>query len=199
MNQNQQDLLSNQNDLENLSLELQEQQDRLAELKRQQEEVERRKRMLEELNYRRDEVVTGQREMRQNLTRAVTILERSEYETRRELEQIQATREAFSEHLNAIEEITPAQWEPHEVEGHLNTSITVINNARAIYAQARSRVEALASEGDGEEVDLEAEDEGYTSGVSFVELLYRGFAFSLPLMILLSIITFILVTQLGGR
>lgn len=179
--------------MEDLNQELQEQQERLVDLRRQQEEVERRKNELEELNRRRQELSTGQKAMRERFTRAVTILERAEYEARKEIEQIQMTKETFTEHLAQIEAIQPGQWAPDNLDEELTKSLSKIDHAQSVYNQSRAKIDALSGRDiqDGSSTEEDADDNtssGIDGEVSFTELVRRGFALTLPLLILLAVI-----------
>jgi DNA repair exonuclease SbcCD ATPase subunit len=175
--------------IEDLNLELQQQQERLLQLKRQQEEIERRKRELEELNKRRDELASGQKFLRERLTRAITILERAEYEARKEIEQLQLTRETFTEHLTQIENINPANWAPDSIEEELTKALSKVDHAQSVYNQSRAKIDALSgrdiddgslTDQDGTPADTQAGDD-----VPFAELVRRGFGLSLPLILML--------------
>lgn len=175
--------------IEDLNLELQEQQERLLHLKRQQEEVERRKRELEELNKRRAELAAGQKVLRERLTRAITVLERAEYESRKEIEQLQITRETFSEHLGQIESINPSNWPPESIDEELTKALSKVDHAQSIYNQSRAKIDALSgrdiddgslTDEDGAPVETQAGDD-----VPFAELVRRGFGLSLPLILML--------------
>ena len=195
---NEPDLLSRVSNrtLEDLSQELQEQQEKLLELKRQQEEIERRKRELEELNKKRVELSIGQKSMREKLTRAIAILENAEYDARKEIEQIQMTRQAFAEHLSTLDEIDPSKWSPDTMDDQLTRGLSQVDHARAVYTQARARIDALSGK-DIEDADAgqgdngeEGSDSTESDTVSFFELLRRGFALTLPLLIVLLILAF---------
>jgi DNA repair exonuclease SbcCD ATPase subunit len=182
--------------MEDLSQELQEQQERLVDLRRQQEEVERRKNELEELNRRRLELASGQKSMRERLTRAVTILERAEYEARKEIEQIQLTKETFSEHLAHIEAIQPAQWSPDTLDEELTKALSKIDHAQSVYNQSRAKIDALSGrdihDGSSTEDDGDENTASTSEGeVGFTELVRRGFALTLPLLVLLAVIALI--------
>jgi flagellar biosynthesis regulator FlaF len=201
-NDDDQDLLSRteHSSMEDLNHELREQQDRLLELKRQQDEIERRKRELEDLNKKRNELNTGKKAMREKLGRAIAVLERAEYDTRREIEQIQLTRQAFTEHLSVIESIDPSLWTPQNMDDELTRAISQIDNSRAIYNQSRARIDALSGQDiDSGETRAESEesDEENLSALdtSFFELARRGFAFTLPLIIFLAILFFVFLTR----
>ncbi|MDZ4788544.1 MAG: hypothetical protein SH807_06355 [Blastochloris sp.] len=200
-----QDLLTpNENSsLEDINHELREQQDRLLDLKRQQDEIERRKRELEELNKKRNELNAGKKMMREKLARAITVLERAEYEARKEIEQIQVTRQSFSEHLVLVESIEPSQWTPSNMDDELTRSLSQIDHARAIYNQSRAKIDAL----NGQDIDLDAAsrfneaeaelEEESVVDTSFTELARRGFAFTLPLIIFLAVLFLIYYTRTG--
>ncbi len=137
--------------------------------------------------------------MKERLTRAVAILENAEYDARKEIEQIQITRQAFADHLNVIEEIDPNKWPAETLDDQLTKSLSQIDHARAVYTQARVRIDALsgkdleddAGDGDGGE----SADGGEAYGISFGELVKRGFALSLPLIVTLLILAFIIAKK----
>ncbi len=184
--------------LEDLSQELQEQQEKLLELKRQQEEIERRKRELEELNKKRVELSIGQKSMREKLTRAIAILENAEYDARKEIEQIQMTRQAFADHLATLDEIDPSRWTPDSIDDQLTKGLSQIDHARAVYTQARARIDALSGKdiegGAGSESGEDGGEGEYveSESVSFFELVRRGFALTLPLLLVLLILAFVI-------
>lgn len=183
--------------MEDLNLELKEHQDRLLELQRQQQEVERRKRELEELNRRREELAVGQKTMRERLTRAITILERAEYESRKEIEQLQIIRQTFKEHLANIDEISPGDWAPETIDEELTRALSKIDHAHTIYYQSRAKIDALSGRdiaGDGE--PAENTDSASAEGdVAFAELVRRGFALSLPLILVLLALGLLLLVK----
>ncbi|MEO0453115.1 MAG: hypothetical protein AAFY98_03120 [Verrucomicrobiota bacterium] len=185
-------LSSDEKRVEDLAAELAEQQERLLQLKRQQDEVEARKRELEELSRRRTELSEGQKLMRDKLSRALTVLERAEYDAQKDMEQIRLTRDSFTEHFESLQSINPKDWEPDEVDDELTTALAIVDNAEAVYSQARARIDALSGQ-DLDEFDAEM-DRGAEDGADlpFGELVRRGFALTLPLLILLSVIAFLI-------
>ncbi len=183
--------------VEDLTRELAEHQERLLALKRQQDEVESRKRELEELSQRRTELTSGQKAIREKLTRAITLLERAEYDAQREIETIRNTRQSFKEHLSEVEDINPKEWEPEDIDENLTRSLSVIDHAQTSYSQAKLKLETISGRlGNKEAIDDDDEDsESQYDSPSFFELLRRGLAFSLPLMILIAAIAFLLLTR----
>src|SRR5437867_10457203 len=105
---------------EHLDSQVQKAQEQLLQLKRQQEQIEKQKRELEELSRRQDELETGRTEMADKLTRALVVLEREAYSAQSRLEQIRATRESFSQHLELIEAIDPRTWNPADLHKELS-------------------------------------------------------------------------------
>src|SRR6266850_204112 len=73
---------------EEVDVKVTEAQQKLAELKRAQEELERERSSLEELRRRQAEFQTGRHEMIHHLTRGLGLLEESEFNSRRDAEQM---------------------------------------------------------------------------------------------------------------
>lgn len=201
-----QDLLLNRpekRNAEDLELELKQHQQRLLELQRQQEEVERRKQELEDLNQRRHKLVTGQKQVKERIARAMAVLERSEHESRKEIEFLQSTRENLGSHLDQVTLINPSDWDPEELDEELSRALSVIENASVDYSKAKAKIEALS----GREIDMETGDfaEGASEGSSslmedlpFPELVRRGLGLSLPLIIVLILISLAFLLVLKG-
>jgi hypothetical protein len=184
-----------ENRMEEIDFELQEHQKRLLDLKRQQEEVERRKKELEALTKRQEELFQGQKHIQEKLTRALTVLERAEYETRKQVEEIEVIRTNFRDHLENVEKISPQDWEGDNIDNELTKALSLIDHAQAVYNQSRARLDALSGrdiDEDGEATSSESTRTEEESG--FFELVKRGLAFTLPLNILLLILIVILVT-----
>src|SRR6202789_4174249 len=110
----QDDLLSSEvandptSNVNEINLKVQHHQELLLDLRRQQEEIERQKRELEELSRKQREFDEGRRDIVEKLTRGIVLLERQEFEFKRELEQIKVVRDSFVEHLDQTENISPA-------------------------------------------------------------------------------------------
>ncbi len=176
-----------------INLKVQHAQAQLLELKRQQEEIERQKRELEELSRKQREFEEGRRDILEKLTRGLVVLERQEFEVKREAEQIQLIRETFGEHLKEIEQIKPQEWEEDELQSELTRSLAIIDQAHAVHAQARARLESLREEPESNETS--GEDGGVFNRKSFGVMLREGFAYSLPLIIVILILIFFVFTR----
>lgn len=168
-----------------INLKVQHVQEQLLDLKRQQEEIERQKRDLEELSRKQREFDEGRREIVENLTRGLVLLERQEFEVKRELEQIKIVRDSFAEHLGQTENLNPADWSSEELPSELTKALARVDQAKSIYSQSRTRLAALrqVEEGQGE-ISLDLAPEMTTYEKSFGSMLREGFAYSLPLLLL---------------
>ncbi|NBQ64168.1 MAG: hypothetical protein EBZ83_05860 [Verrucomicrobia bacterium] len=181
--------LSAGNAMEDIGQELQQRQQELILLQRQQQELEERKKRLEELNSRRNELVHGQREIRERLLRAIVILERAESQGRKEVEQMHETRQSFSEQLAEINAIQPGEWNPTSIEEELSRALAKVDQASAVYTQSRAKLDALR----GRELEPTEEESGEagtaagTVGDSFGNNFSRGLAFNLPLILALAL------------
>jgi hypothetical protein len=165
-----------------INLKVQQRQEQLLDLKRQQEEIERQKRELEELSRKQREFDDGRNDIVEKLTRGLVLLERQEFEVKRELEQIKIVRDSFAEHLGQVEGLIPADWSSEELPGELTRALARVDQAKVIYNQSRARLVALREieEGPGETPsdlgpELMAEEK------SFGTMVKEGFAYSLPL------------------
>jgi chromosome segregation ATPase len=168
-----------------LDSQVQKAQEQLLALKRQQEQIEKQKRELEELSRRQEELDRGRAEMTDKLARSLVVLERDAYETQKKLEQVRATRESFAQHLEILEAIDPKSWNPADLHRELSRALSTVDDARAEFSQQRSRLQALATNGEAEDVALpEAAPEVRGTGErSFGQWMVIGFAVTLPMIV----------------
>jgi chromosome segregation ATPase len=169
-----------------INLKVQHVQEQLLDLKRQQEEIERQKRDLEDLSRKQREFDEGRREIVEKLTRGLVLLERQEFEVKRELDQIKIVRDSFAEHLGQTENLNPTDWSSEELPTELTKALARVDQAKSIYSQSRSRLAALrqTEEGQGEIPldDLAPDMTAYEK--SFGSMVREGFAYSLSLLLL---------------
>lgn len=169
-----------------ININIQRAEEQLLDLKRQQEEIERQKKELDELSRKQREFDQGRREIVEKLTRGLVLLEREEFEVKRELEQIKIVRDNFAEHLGQTENLNPADWTSEELPTELTKALARVDQAKTIYSQSRARLLALrqAEEGQGGDdipPDLMPEA-GALYEKSFGAMVREGFAYSaLPL------------------
>ncbi|MEY2501232.1 MAG: hypothetical protein QOI07_1566 [Verrucomicrobiota bacterium] len=180
-----------------LDSQVQRAQEQLLHLRRQAEQIEKQKRELEELSRRQEELERGRAEMTDKLSRSLVILEREGYDSQKKLEQIRATHESFTQHLQLLEGIDPKSWNPAELPKELSRALSTVDDARTEFSQQRSRLEA--SGGDSNEMDLPdiASGSAGLSGKSFGQWVQIGFAVSLPLIAfgILALIIFLWMAQ----
>jgi len=169
---------------EHLDSQVQKAQEQLLQLKRQQEQIEKQKRELEELSRRQEELDRGRSEMTDKLTRSLVILEREAYNTQKRLEQLRATRESFTQHLELIEGIDPKSWNKADLHKELSRALSTVDEARTEYSEQRSRLQATSeSADDGPLPDVMPDAYHSEDGRSFFQWLRIGLALTLPLII----------------
>ena len=170
---------------EHLDSQVQKAQEQLLQLKRQSEQIEKQKRELEELSRRQEELERGRAEMTDKLSRSLVILEREGYESQRKLEQIRATHESFTQHLQLLESIDPKSWNPADLPKELSRALSTVDDARAEFSQQRSRLDASNTD-DSSALDLPEPTSGLGGlggAKTFTQWLQIGFAITLPLII----------------
>ncbi len=121
-------------------------QQKLVELKRAQEELERERAGLEELRRRQAEFQTGRQEIIQNLTRGLGLLEESEFNARRDAEQMVKTVSDFRTALAKVQAIRDETWTKENFQIELTRALTAIENARMEWNSARLKLPVLAGE-----------------------------------------------------
>ncbi len=183
--------------LSEITLKVQRAQEQLLEIKRQQEEIERQKRDLQELERKQVELQEGRREILERLTRGMVVLERQEFETKRELEQIRVVRENFSEQLNLLNSINQKEWADEEYNNELSKAIARVDQARVVHNEARARLAALKTVDEGQAAAEAADiDAGHDYGMvapekTFGQMMRDGFAYSFPAFLLASLLLII--------
>jgi len=171
------------NSPEHLDSQVQKAQEQLLQLKRQQEQIEKQKRELEELSRRQEELEHGRAEMADKLTRSLVVLEREGYNAQSRLEQIRAARESFGQHLELIEAIDPKSWNPSDLHKELSRALSTVDEARTVYNEQRSRLQAGGNEGEASLPDVGTDSYEGNDGRSFSQWFQIGVALTLPLII----------------
>ena len=177
-----------------IDLKVQRFEEQLLDLKRQQEEIARQKRELDELSRKQREFDDGRREIVEKLTRGLVLLEREEFEVKRELEQIRIVRDSFSEHLNQTESINPADWSSEELTSELTKALARVDQAKSIYSQSRAQLLALrqAEESASATGELDPESPAAMAGQSYEKtfgaMVREGFAYSIVPFVMIVII-----------
>ncbi len=177
-----------------LDLKVQRYEEQLLDLKRQQDEIARQKRELDELSRKQREFDEGRRDIVEKLTRGLVLLEREEFEVKRELEQIKNVRDNFAEHLGQTEGLNPAEWAAEDLPSELTKALARVDQAKTVFSQSRARLTALrqAEEGAAAGDELPQEFGSPVSGQayekSFGAMVREGFAYSIVPFVMLVII-----------
>ncbi|MCX8107629.1 MAG: hypothetical protein N3G20_02370 [Verrucomicrobiae bacterium] len=171
---------------EELSAKVTEAQQRIAELKRAQEELERERSALEEARRRRAEFEAGRAEVIEQLTRGIGLLEKAEFEARRNAEGMAKTLSAFKESLAQVQAIKEETWTLENWNTELTRALTTIENARMELNSARLKWSILnGTEPPGPQAGPAGETNSPRTGMfrdySFLELCKLGLAFTWPL------------------
>jgi len=179
-----------------LDLKVQRYEEQLLDLKRQQDEIARQKRELDELSRKQREFDEGKRDVVEKLTRGLVLLEREEFEVKRELEQIKSIRNSFSEHLSQTEALHPSEWAAEDLPNELTKALARVDQAKTVYSQSRARLLALRQSEEGTAVD-ELPPEFVPPGggpsyeKSFGSMVREGFAYSIVPFVMLVIIVLV--------
>jgi len=179
-----------------LDLKVQRYEEQLLDLKRQQDEIARQKRELDELSRKQREFDEGRRDIVEKLTRGLVLLEREEFEVKRELEQIKNIRDNFAEHLGQTESLNPSEWASEDLPSELTKALARVDQAKTVYSQSRARLLALrqAEEGaNGEELspELAPLSGGPSYEKSFGAMVREGFAYSIVPFVMLVIVVLV--------
>ena len=166
-----------------INIKVQRVEEQLLDLKRQQEEIERQKKELDELSRKQREFDEGRRDIVEKLTRGLVLLEREEFEVKRELEQIKIVRDSFAEHLGQTENLNPADWSSEELPTELTKALARVDQAKAIYSQSRARLMALRQSEEAQGEDIPSDLMPESSSVPYTEktigtMMKEGFFYS---------------------
>jgi predicted RNase H-like nuclease (RuvC/YqgF family) len=168
-----------------LDSQVQRAQEQLVQLKRQQEQIEKQKRELEELSRKQEDLEKGRGEMIEKLTRSLVVIERETYEAEKRVEQLRLTSATFAQHLDSLERINPKAWSNSDLHKELSKALSAVDDARTEYTKSLTKINAKS---DGEVISPSSTvEETYYSpsdDSNFVVWLKRGFAFTLPIIIL---------------
>ncbi len=163
-------------------------QQKLAELKRAQEELERERATLEETRRRQSEFQTGRQEMMEHLTRGIGLLEETEFNARRDAEQIAKTLVGLRDGLGKIQAIQEESWTQANFAVELTRALTTLENARMEWNAARLKFPVLGETPRPVPASAAAEAAPIRSALgteSFGELCRLGFALTWPVALVL--------------
>ncbi|MGC1480209.1 MAG: hypothetical protein WA771_06875 [Chthoniobacterales bacterium] len=183
---------------EELESQVQKAQAELGELKRRAEQIEKDKARLEEMGRRQDELEAGRAEMVDKLTRSLVIVQRESEESQKRLEQLHSIHGSFLTHLRTLEDINPRMWTGPELPKELSKSLSAVDDARAEHLKLNAKVAPDIGD-DGHSAggsDYYDDYAGVEKGFSY--WLTAGFAFTLPVMVLIILIVLVVWMTVSG-
>ena len=177
---------------EDLNLQIEQAQRSLMEHERQLDDINRQKVFLEDIKRKQIQLDEGLRIVSENLNRGLVVLEGQEHQMRKEIEQVEFVRNAFEEQIQLVRHINPHQWNSKNPSDELTRALAILDQARLVYEQSRSKIDALRSLHDGS-----SEEGASASGPngSFTHKVMTGFAYSLPLIIAISLLILIILIK----
>jgi len=187
---------------EEVDLKVAEAQQKLADLKRAQDELERERSALEELRRRQAEFQNGRQEMIQHLTRGLGLLEESEFNARRDAEQMAKALADLREALTKVQAVHEETWTKDNFAIELTRALTAIENARMEWNSARLKFPVLegAVQGRPGEAGADASTSSPLLATrSFGELCKLGLALTWPLAVVATLALGVLLAVLLRR
>lgn len=170
---------------EELDSQLTSTQQQLAKLRETQEQLERARTAVEDLRRRRGEFQAGRDELRQQLGRGVGLLEKAEFESRRDAEQLGRSLSGLKEAQALVENLDEQTWTDDDWEQQLGRALTTIENAHMEWNGARLKWPIL--DGKGSSVAEAPPRVAALAGISdlpFTKLCRLGLGLTWPLVVL---------------
>lgn len=116
----------------------------LSEIRRLQEQLARESEELEEFTQRKEELSRALEDMLNRFHRSMILLERSEFEEQRTIEEIRQTREKFQLHLDELSRIEGITWSSINQKKDLQQAISLVDTSREDFNQAQIRLSILS-------------------------------------------------------
>jgi chromosome segregation ATPase len=157
-------------------------------LRMRQEELEHEKTSLEELNRKQDEYERSKKDIIENLSRNIILMEKDEVLANRMVELLSASRARFKDILSEIREIKEENWGNADFEEELDRALALIESARMEYSRAIAKIDAESWQkgaGQAQLATLEEAGRGSLANKSFGFWVKVGVAVSLPLIVIL--------------
>ena len=157
---------------------------------RQLDDINRQKLFLEDIKRKQIQLDEGLRIVSENLNRGLVVLEGQEHQMRKEIEQVEFVRNAFEEQIQLVRHINPHQWNSKNPSEELTRALAILDQARLIYEQSRSKIDALRTLHDGSN---EGDSSSGSIHGSFIDKVMTGFAYSLPLLLAAGLLILVLL------
>ncbi len=177
---------SNSAPMEDVQAQVKVAQEELLQLRLRQEEIERQQERLESIRKKQATFAAGKRELLEKFNRNATNIERELYNAQKLTEELSATHDVFSRHIEVLRSLQPEKWQRNHPEEELDRALEAIEDAEADFTKSARRLEHLRPlESDSRVRQAKAKaDEGQDEAMVWFK---RGLAFTLPLMLTLAI------------
>jgi vacuolar-type H+-ATPase subunit I/STV1 len=164
----------------------------LDRLRARQDELERERRLLEEMRQKQEAFDTGRRELKNCLGESLVRMEKERLQAERLAQLLDETRRLFRERLDEVSALDADSWDDENLLDELNNSLGLLENVRADFNRAMAKIEAVQPSGGApvRAAAFERASAGAEDGVrGFAYWLRAGWAFTLPLMVLLAVLS----------
>jgi chromosome segregation ATPase len=172
--------------MEDVQAQVKEAQEELLHLRMRQEEIERQKQQLELIRHKQERFAKGKRDLVEKLSQAVVGIEGELYNTQKLVEELSATYDGFSRHLDILRSLQPEKWQRAHVDEELDRAIAAIQEADSDFAKASRRLSTLrpadSSRAIAKERSMEADSTGLALSDDLKSWARRGLGFTLPLL-----------------
>jgi DNA repair exonuclease SbcCD ATPase subunit len=170
----------------------------LERLRSRQSDLEQQKKALESLRSRISEYEAGKGEMLERIAKSIISLEKQEVKANAMAGMLGSTRMRFRELRIELMDLDESSWDEEEFREELGKALTTIDNARMEFNQAIANIEAAnedqrASRGKYEHVDFAEPAVPPLEEKSMMDWVRIGFAVSLPLIVVFSIIIVLII------
>ena len=161
-------------------------QSELARLRQEQEQLERERVALEETRRRQAERQTGRTEVIQCLTPGIGLLEKAEFDSRQEAEQMAKTLNGLKTAIQNVQAISEENWTKDNFQNEITRSLTALENARMEWNSAQLKHLILTANPDANPA-LATPDKPALSNarwlaeMDFMELCRLGLALTWPI------------------
>ncbi len=172
-------------------------QHKLEQLQYQQELIEQQKAELEELTKRKEDFLDGQVNMTERLSGCLTSIDRSIYDMRQDLEDLEQTRKCFAEHQQKIDSINPDSWSREQLQKELSKAISLLDHAEDEYDEAITYFANSSHSNIFGNTKKTSKISGklYGAQSEFTTHFRQGLAFNLPIVILGSLAIILFLTR----
>ena len=160
-------------------------------LRMRQAELEHEKKSLEEVNRKQDEYARSKKEIIENLSRNIILMEKDEVTANRMVELLSASRARFKEILAEIRNIQEEKWPDDKFEEELDKALALLESARMEYSKSIAKIDAESwNKGDGpaQLATMERVGQGTLANKGFLFWVKLGFAVSIPMIIVVMLI-----------